>query len=140
MQRSASVRDRYPAFNPRLTREALKRQFQDAGQTASFGASLYLSGVLSYLTAEILTAASESAANRPEGTGRRKTILPSDLGAAVSCDDELSRVFAASNESSLPSPAADEDDGRSGRNRNSFIGHVLKTIGSFASLFEDSLN
>ena len=95
-----------PAFNPKRTRTVLNRHLRQKGQTASVGASLYLSGVLAYLTAEILTAAAEiAAADRSEtiiaaeagsNAGRRRgrsKIVPSDVIAAVSFDEELSCLF-----------------------------------------------
>ena len=149
MQQLAGDHGRCPAFSPRLTRKVLKRHCQQAGQTVSFGASLYLSGVLSYLTAEILSSASESAAYGQEGTARStKTILPSDVRTAVSCDEELFYVFPAwePGSSFLSWPGVDglsdrSRNGRSAQNQNQTLsGRVLEMIGALTRFFGDLFN
>ena len=148
MQRLAGDHGRCPAFSPRLTKKVLKRHCQQQGQNVSFGASLFLSGVLSYLTAEILSSASESAADRPEGTASsRKKILPSDIRTAVSCDEELSYVFSAwePDSSFLSWPGVDvlsADRSRNGRSaqNQTFSGRVLEMIGALTRFFGDLFN
>ena len=114
-----------PAFNPKRTRTVLNRHLRQKGQTASVGASLYLSGVLAYLTAEILTAAAEiAAADRSETilaaeagsslAGRRmggSKIVPSDVIAAVSFDEELSCLFPVASGDEEEEEEEEEEEG-----------------------------
>lgn len=126
-----------PAFNPKTTRKMLKRFLQNDGQTESLGASIYLSGVLSYLVAEILTSAVErAAAIKNQRMGRRKTILPEDLKIAVASDEELSFVFLQKETlfPEEPAQAWSELCGEEGalsmqkELMNSIFGKVVKTV------------